>query len=377
MDYPYSYSQNVLSFTTMPSLSSILLSPITFIYGSVVRTRNWLFDKGYYKSIQFDLPVINIGNLSYGGTGKTPHIEYLIRLISPHFHVATLSRGYMRKTKGYMAATSETTPEQVGDEPQLIKWKYPQVGVSVGEDRVMAVPQVLSDWPSTEVLLLDDAFQHRSIDPGLNILLTDYNKLYTRDELIPAGSLREPIAGATRAQFIVVTKCPPNLTAQQREAVKQELKPLPHQKVFFSYLQYAPAYNIMNPEQKLAQGPDMEVIMLVGIANPKPLKDYLSSRFKAVHTLQYPDHHSYTAHDAENMVTAYEKLEAGQKAIITTEKDAVRLHTYRQWFIERKIPIFVQPMQVEFFPEDKALFDGEILNYLSRLRELKNRNTLQ
>jgi tetraacyldisaccharide 4'-kinase len=361
----------------MPSISSILLSPITFIYSIVVRTRNWLFDNGHYKSIQFELPVINIGNLSFGGTGKTPHIEYLIRLITPHYQVATLSRGYMRKTKGYFAASSETTPEQVGDEPQLIKWKYPHVGVSVGEDRVMAVPQLLNDWPATEVLLLDDAFQHRSIDAGLNILLTDYNKLYTRDELIPAGSLREPIAGAARAQFIIVTKCPPNLTAQQRETIKQELKPLSNQKLFFSYLQYAPAYNLMNPAEKLAQGPDVEIIMLAGIANPKPLQEFLTPRFKQVHAMRYPDHHAYSAHDAENMVTAFGNLESAQKAIITTEKDAVRLHTYRQWFIERKIPIFVQPMQVEFFAEDKALFDTEILNYLSRLRELTNRNALQ
>lgn len=353
----------------MPSLRSLILSPITLIYGSVVRGRNWLYDQGHYKSIQFNLPVINVGNLSYGGTGKTPHIEYLIRLITPHYHVATLSRGYMRKTKGYFAATSETTPEQVGDEPQLIKWKYPQVGVSVGEDRVMAVPQVLADWPETQVLLLDDAFQHRSIDPGLNILLTDYNNLYTRDELIPAGSLREPIEGAQRAQFIVVTKCPPNLTAQQREAVKQELKPLPHQKLFFSYLQYAPAYYLMNPEQKLAQGPEIEVLLLTGIANPQPLMEYLAPRFKRVHALEYADHHAYTAADAEAIVTGFGNLESTQKAIITTEKDAVRLHTYREWFIERKIPIFVQPMQVEFFPDDKARFDTEILNYLSRLKD--------
>ncbi len=356
----------------MPSLRSIVLSPITLVYYGVVRGRNWLFDNGFYKSIQFDLPVINIGNLSYGGTGKTPLVEYLIRLISPHFHVATLSRGYMRKTRGYFAATSETTPEQVGDEPQLIKWKYPQVGVSVGEDRVMAVPQLLADWPATEVLLLDDAFQHRSIDPGLNILLTDYNNLYTRDELIPAGTLREPISGANRAQFIVVTKCPPNLTAQQREAIKKELKPLPNQKLFFSYLQYAPAYYLMNPEQKLSQGPDMEIVLLTGIANPAPLKDYLQPRFKKLYELAYDDHHAYTGTDAEAIVNTYNNLEAPQKAIITTEKDAVRLHTYREWFIERKIPIFVQPTQVEFFAEDKALFDTEILNYLSRLRELKN-----
>ncbi|CAN5187858.1 tetraacyldisaccharide 4'-kinase [soil metagenome] len=361
----------------MPSLRSILWSPITFIYSSVVRGRNWLFDNGYYKSIQFDLPVINVGNLSYGGTGKTPHIEYLIKLITPHFHVATLSRGYMRKTKGYFAATSKTTPEQVGDEPQLIKWKYPQVGVSVGEDRVMAVPQLLADWPATEVLLLDDAFQHRAIDPGLNILLTDYNNLYTRDELIPAGSLREPIGGAERAQFIVVTKCPPSITPLQKEAIRKELKPLPSQKLFFSYLQYGPAYYLLNPEQKLSQGPDMEIIMLAGIANPQPLEEYLTPRFKKVHALEYPDHHAYTANDAEAIVTGFNNLESTQKAIITTEKDAVRLHTYRQWFIERKIPIFVQPMQVEFFAEDKALFDREILNYLSRLRDLKNPPILQ
>lgn len=360
----------------MPSFSSILLSPVTLLYGSIVRARNWLYDHGHYKSIQFDLPIINVGNLSYGGTGKTPHIEYLIRLITPHFHVATLSRGYMRNTKGYFAATTDTTPEQVGDEPQLIKWKYPQVGVSVGEDRVLAVPQVLADWPATEVLLLDDAFQHRSIDPGLNILLTDYSHLYTQDQLIPAGTLREPKEGAARAQFIVVTKCPPNLTAQQKEKIRHELAPLPRQKLFFSYLQYAPAYNLMNPEDKLSQDKDMEIILLTGIANPTTLKGFLSPLFKKVHSLQYTDHHAYTSTDVEQIVAAYENLGPINKAIITTEKDAVRLYVHREWFIERKIPIFVQPVQVEFFADDKTLFDTEIINYLSRIRELKKPNTI-
>lgn len=354
-----------------------MLSPVTAIYGGVVRLRNWMFDNKYFKSIGFELPIINVGNLSYGGTGKTPHVEYLIRLISPHFHVSTLSRGYMRQTTGYYSATTDTTPQQVGDEPQLIKWKYPHVGVSVGEDRVLAVPQLLTDWPATEVLLLDDAFQHRSIDPGLNILLTDYNNLYTRDQLIPTGTLREPIAGAQRAHFIIVTKCPTNLTAEEKEAVRKELKPTAKQKLFFSYLQYVPAYNLMNPQERLAQDTDRHVLLLTGIANPKPLKEYLDARFKHVHLLQYADHHAYTSGDVESIVAAYQNLEAASKIIITTEKDAVRLHEYRQWFIERKIPIFVQQVQVEFFQEDKERFDSEVLGYLNRISESKKQNTLR
>src|SRR5918993_479573 len=214
----------------------ILLLPFALLFGFVVIIRNWLYDKNIFKSSQFGLPLISVGNLSVGGTGKSPMVEFLVLHFKNRFRVATLSRGYKRKTKGYALASDQTTAIDIGDEPMQFHRKFPDVPVAVGEERLVAIPQLLHDRPQTQVIILDDAFQHRAIIAGLNILLTDFGNLFTRDFFLPTGDLRDLRSSYKRAQIIVVTKCPPDLSREDANNIIKEIKPLPHQKVFFSFI---------------------------------------------------------------------------------------------------------------------------------------------
>ena len=215
----------------------ILLLPFAILYGLVVWIRNWLYDKNIFRSTSFGLPLICVGNLSVGGTGKSPMVEFLVMHLKNHYKVATLSRGYKRKTKGYALATDDTTALDIGDEPMQFHQKFPDVPVAVGEERIVAIPQLLHDRPETQVIILDDAFQHRALKAGLNILLTDYNNLFTRDFFLPTGDLRDTQGSYKRADIIVVTKSRPDLSAERKREVIEEIKPLPHQNgVFFLHL---------------------------------------------------------------------------------------------------------------------------------------------
>ena len=205
----------------------ILLYPFSLLYGLVMWTRNRLYDNKVLNAVEFDLPVIAVGNLSVGGTGKTPHVEYLIRLLKDRFHIATLSRGYNRRTKGYLLADENSTASQLGDEPMQFHQKYPDISVCVGEERMLAIPQLLMERPDTQTILLDDAFQHRSVKPGMNIMITDYSRRFTKDHVVPFGRLREGRKGYERANCIIVSKCPPHLSETEKNAIRQEINPLP------------------------------------------------------------------------------------------------------------------------------------------------------
>ncbi|MBC8035495.1 MAG: tetraacyldisaccharide 4'-kinase [Chitinophagaceae bacterium] len=342
----------------------ILLFPFSLLYFVIIWIRNQLFDTNILKSSPFNLPLICVGNLTVGGTGKSPMVEYLIRLLKNEFNVATLSRGYKRKTRGYALATSNTTALDVGDEPMQFHLKFPEVAVTVGEARLEAIPQLLHDKPDTDVILLDDAFQHRYVKAGLNILLTDYNNLYTRDWFLPAGDLRDQRSSAKRAQIIVVTKCKASISTEEKKSIEKELKPSGRQRVFFSTIQYGAPYHItLRSVYSITQ--KTEVLLVTGIANPLPLKRMLNEQARAYYQLAYNDHHIFTIDDLKEILTKFGNIQAEEKVILTTEKDAVRLMKFEQEL--KDLPFYVIPIEQSFLfrqaPEFNNLVQSFIRNF--------------
>ncbi|MES2620786.1 MAG: tetraacyldisaccharide 4'-kinase, partial [Bacteroidota bacterium] len=248
------------------ALSKILLYPVALVYGAVTSFRNYLYDSKALKSVRFDFPVIGVGNLSAGGTGKTPHIEYLLFQLQYTYKVATLSRGYGRKSYGFLMADPNSSASVIGDEPRQFKMKFPDTIVTVGEDRVLSLPKILHERPDTEVILLDDAFQHRSIRAGLSVLLTEYSIRFTKDDLIPVGWLRESKGNYHRADIILVTKCPPSLSQHERAEIAAEINPFHYQRLYFSAIQYAPLYSFNDPGYRVELNKTMDVLLLCGIA---------------------------------------------------------------------------------------------------------------
>ncbi len=352
-------------------LLRILFFPLSMLYGFGILLRNYLYEKGWLKSIEFDFPVICVGNLSVGGTGKTSHIEFLVRMLSPNFRVAILSRGYQRKKRGYLDVQTNSTAEDVGDEPAMMKKKYPNVAVAVCEERADGVPQMLSTYPETDVVLLDDAFQHRSVRAGLNILLTSYDRLLTRDQILPLGTLREFKSAAQRAEFIVVTKCPPELSVAEKEKIKKEIAPLPGQLLFFSKQDYQKPYLITDSSVRLTLDKNTDVLLFCGIAFPETLIQDLKTRARNVYTRTFPDHHAFDRLDIESITETFQNLPQENTVLITTEKDAVKLHQFAKWIIEKKLPIFVLPVEIDFFEEDRMLFETEIVGWLKKLKEMR------
>lgn len=328
----------------------ILLLPFALLYWLGIGVRNWLYDRNIFKSTSFGLPLICVGNLSVGGTGKSPMVEFLVRLLKDKYNVATLSRGYKRKTKGYALAQADTTALEIGDEPMQFHLKFPDVPVAVGEERMDAIPQLLHDRPETQAIILDDAFQHRAIKAGLNILLTDYNNLFSRDFYLPTGDLRDLKSSYKRAEVMVVTKCKPGLSETERQKLVKELNPLPGQQVFFTTIEYGQLYHITNG-QSFQLKPETEVLLVTGIVNPRPLKKLLEEHSNSYQMQQYPDHHIFTIDDLRDIITRFRNMDAPGKIILTTEKDAVRLVKFTNELEE--LPLYVLPVSHRF------LFDGE------------------
>ena len=335
------------------------------LYAIILRVRNWLFDRKILKSAEFNFPIICVGNLATGGTGKTPMTEYLIRLLRKNYKTATLSRGYKRKTKGYAIANERTTAVDIGDEPMQFHLKFDDVYVAVGEERIVAVPQILQDRPDTEVIILDDAFQHRSINAGLNILLTDHGNLYTDDRLLPAGNLRDIVQSADRADIIIVTKCPEGLSEMESRKITRELNPKPDQQVFYTTINHGRVYHLFNGE--LLKEPINNVILVCGIANPVKLIDYVKSKADNVEILSFPDHHIFTSVDLEKLKKTYQSFSKGRQTIVlTTEKDAVRLQKFKAQLQE--IPIYSLPMEHYFLFEGAVHFDQQVVDYIKSFK---------
>lgn len=297
-----------------------LLFPIVPIYYAVTWLRNKLYDSGFKKSTAYAFPVLCVGNLSVGGTGKTPMIEYLIRLLKPKYRVATLSRGYKRQTSGFIIATKEATASTIGDEPLQFYQKFEDIVVGVDADRAHGISQLMALKDPPEVILLDDAYQHRKVKAGFNILLTSFDHLYTKDMVLPTGNLREPQSGAHRADLIVVTKCPANLTEGQKQGIKNSIKALRHQQVFFAHISYSEHIKNKNREISLKSLKDKPFTLVTGIADPTPLVAYLKTLDLQFEHLNFKDHHDFSLSEIA--------LLKQKSLLVTTEKDMMRLRSH-------------------------------------------------
>ena len=339
----------------------MLLLPFSLIYGLIIFIRNWLFDKNLFRASVFNLPIICIGNLAVGGTGKSPMVEFLIGKLQGSFRMAVLSRGYKRKTRGYALATKESTALEIGDEPMQFFKKFPDLTVAVGEERVVAIPQLLHDKPDTQVILLDDAFQHRWVKAGFNILLTDYNNLFTRDWFLPTGDLRDLPKSARRADIIVVTKCAPDISLAEKSQLIREIKPRSHQQVFFTAISYGVPYQLITREPWIPNK-EAEVLLVTGIANPGALKKHLEENFNGYDELAFNDHHIFTIDDLNYILKKFNQIESPGKILLTTEKDAVRLQKFSQQL--RELPFFVMPIQPVFMFNEENQFTRLITTFI-------------
>lgn len=343
--------------------AKILLAPFALLYGLGVAIRNLLYQTGMLKGVQFNIPIVAIGNLTVGGTGKTPHIEFLVRLLKDYLEVGTLSRGYGRKSRGYLSLRTFMDAETAGDEPLQFKRKFPDIMVAVAESRALAIPRMILEQPGLQLVLLDDAFQHRAVIPGMNILLTDYQLPFTRDWLLPVGRLREWRSAYERADRIIVAKCPATLSTEQATALTREINPLPHQKMYFTYYQYGYPYYLFEQRYIWPLETRLKVLLVSGIARVDYLEEYLAGKvdfFKSVH---YEDHHYYSHFDVSQLKRIFDNME-GKKIILTTEKDAMRLELHKQFFLDHRLPVFVLPVTVKFHFDQAGAFEQDIKDYL-------------
>lgn len=335
-----------------------LLFPFSILYDAVTSIRNRLYDTGIKPSTKFEAPVISVGNLSVGGTGKTPMIEYLIRLLGSDYHMATLSRGYGRKTKGVRIANDFDDAGTMGDEPFQFYRKFKgKAVVAVGEERAFAIPHILDQHPDTELILLDDAFQHRKVLPAFQILLTDFNNLFVNDLLLPAGRLRESRAGAERADVIVVTKCPPNVTDDRMIDIESSIRKYSKKAVFFSKISYG---NILPVFPLPSGGEGGGIILVSGISNPRPLEEYLRHNFNLVKHFSFPDHYVYSKKDLQTICEAARKEQA---VVVTTEKDVVKMDVEK--FKSSSVSLNYLPIEIEFLKSGEE-FDEMVLNAIRK-----------
>ncbi|WP_167619467.1 tetraacyldisaccharide 4'-kinase [Maribellus sediminis] len=347
----------------------ILLYPLSLLYGMVVFVRNRAYDLDILKSREFEVPLISIGNITVGGTGKTPHTEYLVQLLKEKYNVATLSRGYKRKTKGFRLVETDSTAEEAGDEPLQIKNKFPEVTVSVCENRVDGVEKLLDakNEPTPDVVLLDDAFQHRRITPGINILLIDYNRQIKDDKLLPLGRLREGTYQVRRANIIIFTKCPDVVTPIMRRILQNDVHLLPYQKLYltrFAYDKLVPAFDGKRLEKLFYEEKKYAQLVLTGIASPGPVYKHLQQYTDRMETLSFPDHHAYSEEDINTIKQKFEALQAEKKIIVTTEKDLMRLKNCNNLSEELKKAMYYLPVTVQFLDDDQKSFNKKILNYV-------------
>ena len=350
------------------------LYPLSWLYGLGVCLRNKLFDWGWLRSKSFDVPVICVGNLAVGGTGKTPHTEYLIKLLlREKLHVATLSRGYKRKSKGYVLAAGDSNVRQIGDEPYQIKNKFPGIRVAVDEDRCHGIGQLLKlDNPPVDVVLLDDAFQHRYVKAGLNILLTDYHRLLCEDALLPAGRLREPASGKNRAQIVIVTKCPETIKPIDFNIIAKRLRLFPYQQLYFSRFRYGtltplfPEKTDNRREGFSSLSGDEQVLLVTGIASPAPLVQEVKSHTPHVTLLAFDDHHDFSPKDLQMVEEQFLQWDEKKRLIITTEKDAARLLHHPALSETLKPYIYVLPIEIEFLQNQQHIFNQNIIGYVRK-----------
>lgn len=344
------------------------LLPLSWLYGLGVRFRNKLFDLGVLKSRSFSVPIISVGNITVGGTGKTPHVEYLINLMKDDAQLAVLSRGYKRQTKGYLLADDSSTVADIGDEPYQMKQKFPSVYVAVAEKRCEGIDHLTTDEATkdTDVILLDDAYQHRYVKPGINILLVDYHRLIVYDKMLPAGRLREPVSGKNRADIVIVTKCPPTLNPIDYRVVSKALDLYAYQSLLFSYLEYGDLEAFEGEGTlQLKDISGQDVLLLTGIASPQQLENDLSPYGARLTPMTFSDHHDFTEADVANINEQFATLPS-PKLIITTEKDATRLRCTNGLSEEVKSHLYVLPVSIKFLLNHETTFKNKILSYVRK-----------
>ncbi len=349
------------------SIMEALLKPFSWGYGAGVWLRNTAFDLGLLPQEEFDVPVVSVGNITVGGTGKTPHVEYIIEKLYNRYNVAVLSRGFKRKTKGFILASNNSTPRDIGDEPYQIYRKYSGlITLAVCESRRKGIRELLRIDPDINLILLDDGFQHRYVLPKVNIVLADYNRPPYEDRLMPLGMLREPARNVLRADIVVVTKCPSDITAMDIRMVKKNLALFPYQGLFFSNIRYAdpiPVFPVQSPQLTSLQWlhEDDAVLCLTGIATPKPLVRYLRQFSTKLKMMHYDDHHDFTRGDFNDIFKVYNNLEGKRKFIITTEKDAVRIMNNPYYPPTKRHCIYYIPMKVGFLELEGSNFIEEVV----------------
>ena len=347
-----------------------LLTPFSLIYGAVTGIRNLFFDWKLLQSEKFGLPVISVGNLTVGGTGKTPHTEYLINLLKDKYRVALLSRGYKRKSKGFQLATAASTATEIGDEPYQVSAKFPDIYVAVDADRRNGIRQLCEGEASSdvEVVLLDDAFQHRYVVPGINIVLMDYNRPIYEDAMMPVGMLREPFSSLRRAHVVIVTKCPKDIKPIDFRVVTKHLDLRPYQRLFFTTFSYGDMMSFNAPHEHkplTALTPDTHILLVTGIASAAPLVEKLREHTGHITHMEYGDHHDFTATELKEISKTYAAINATKKLIITTEKDAARL---RDLPLDEVVTsnLHILPIEVEFLQEQQESFNNYITDYVSK-----------
>jgi tetraacyldisaccharide 4'-kinase len=363
----------------------LLLFPVSLVYGLVVIIRNWLFDAGVFKSRKFYIPVISVGNLDVGGAGKSPMTEYLIRLFKPDHKLATLSRGYGRETEGFVIEAASvinlkskqiihTTSSKsqlslaarIGDEPAQFRQKFPDITVAVCEDRVKGIKGLQYEH---NLIILDDAYQHRTVKPALSLLLFEYSRIFDPHYLLPFGNMREPFMGRKRAQVIIITKCPLNLTTDEQQAIIATVKPTAQQQVFFTSIAYMPLQNMKAEVVDEAVTTDTTVFLLTGIANPKPLLQHIESSAQQVIHHNYPDHYRFTLKNITKLADEFSACTSKNKLIITTEKDAQRLGEHALMPVLKQLPVLVLPIGVAFLNNAGQQFNQFVTNYVREYTE--------
>ncbi len=345
------------------------------LYQFGVGLRNWMFDTGILKSKKYDLPIISVGNITVGGTGKTPHTEYLLSLLSPKMKVAMLSRGYKRTTKGFVLADANSDYKSIGDEPLQILHKYKNdVVVAVDGNRCRGIESLIDSKYGTELgaIVLDDAYQHRYVEPGINILLTDFNRIMTNDNLLPVGNLREPARNRKRANIVIVSKCPESAQPIDFRIITKDLNLFPYQKLYFTKYVYGKISAIFNDSNKTSITKEQllekkyDVLLVTGIVSQNYFMDYLLQYTNSLHSIEYPDHHNYSKSDLNSITEKFDALENKNKIIITTEKDAARLISNPHVSETIKNNIFSVPVEVVFLFDQEKSFNEQILGYVSK-----------
>jgi tetraacyldisaccharide 4'-kinase len=351
---------------------NILLYPLSLVYGFITGTRNFLYNSGILKSFEFSIPVICVGNITVGGTGKTPHTEYIAGLLQKHFRVAILSRGYKRKSSGFVVADPLSGVADIGDEPRQMSLKLPDLLVVVDRNRVNGINNILELWPATEVIILDDGFQHRKVKPGFSILLSDFERLMTGDYMLPYGNLRENIENKRRADIILITKTPETLSPIQRRIIVKEVSKAPYQNLYFTGLTYKEPLPVFKNTEIYSKGPDLSLkhegtaLLVTGIANGTPLKEHLQKSFPEIKHIAFPDHYNFREADISNITEAFNAIKSTMKYVFTTEKDAVRLREFTNIAEPLKSSFYYIPIGIHFLNDDSDEFDKIIIDYVRK-----------